>query len=292
MPDLYNPDYLKHLCQKYGLSPSKQYGQNYLLDAAVIEEMLVAAELATDDAVVEVGPGFGILTLALAPKVKKVMAFEIEKKLEPYWEGLAKQYKNLEIIWGNILKKFPISNISEIPLATGQYPNGYKVVANLPYQITSPVIRLFLENEFPPTLMVTMVQKEVGERMCAKPGQMSVLAVATQYFAVPEIVRVVPRALFWPEPKVDSVVIKLRIKSQELRSKEFEKKFFDIVRAGFANRRKLLIKNLTPIVGKKNRPELEKIFTNLGLTGNSRAQELSMEQWKELVHKIQIDIRY
>jgi len=280
MPDLFNTDYLKHLCQKFGLAPSKHYGQNYLLDAEVIEEMLVAAELTSEDTVVEVGPGFGILTLALAAKAKKVMAYEIEKKLEPYWGELIKQHKNIEIIWGNALRQFASPGVP------------YKVVANLPYQVTSPVIRLFLENEHPPELMVTMVQKEVGERICAKPGDMSVLAVATQYFAAPEIIRVVPRALFWPAPKVDSVVIKLRIKSQELRSKEFEKKFFDIVRAGFANRRKLLIKNLTPVVGKKNRPELEKIFAGIGLTGNSRAQELSVEQWKELVQKIQIDIGY
>ncbi len=297
MSNLFNVDYLQHLCAKYGLRPSKQYGQNYLIDETAIEKIISAAELSKDDTVVEVGPGFGVLTLVLAQKAGKVVAFEIEKKLQPYWKD--SQNKNIEIVWGNVLR--------EVESRKSIKSIKFKVVSNLPYQITSPVLRMFLELERKPTLMVLMVQKEVAERICAKPGDMSVLSVSVQYYAEPEIVDIVPRASFWPAPKVDSAIIKLRVKrdislalsSAEERESEPspsqrrgqgevspDQQFFHIVKIGFANRRKFLIKNLEQVVGKKNKEQLQKIFSELHLDPKVRAQELSVEQWKELVQKI------
>jgi 16S rRNA (adenine1518-N6/adenine1519-N6)-dimethyltransferase len=308
---LYNPDYLYSLCKNYGLQPSKKYGQNYLVhpekickadilaaelngtNFSPIEKMIEAADIKKTDAVVEVGPGFGVLTFALAGKAKQVVAFEIEKKLMPYWQD--RKPENVEIIWGNVLRQ------------GDDLPSGiYKMVANLPYQITSAVMRFFLETENPPESMTLMVQKEVAERICAKAGDMSVLAVSVQYFAEPEIVAIVPRDNFWPVPKVDSAIIKLSLRERPIVipairhlaegiqsrfipnevERIFRKEFFHLVKIGFANRRKLLIKNLELFVGKKHREMLKSAFAGLGLSENARAQELSVKQWVELLNAI------
>ncbi|MDO9509887.1 MAG: 16S rRNA (adenine(1518)-N(6)/adenine(1519)-N(6))-dimethyltransferase RsmA, partial [Candidatus Magasanikbacteria bacterium] len=268
MEKLFNPDYLQHLCQKYGLRPSKQYGQNFLLNEEVIEKMIEAGEINKKDTVVEVGPGFGVLTIPLCEQAEKVVAYEIEKKIVPYWEERVKEYKNLEIIWGNVLYNKDL-NLKK-----------YKVVANLPYQITSQVLRFFLEQENKPESMVLMVQKEVGERICAKPGDMSVLSLSVQFYGEPEIVGFVSRKDFYPQPKVESAIIKIKMK--EKLPKMDEKKFFDFVRAGFINRRKLLIKNLKNYLGKENKERLNKAFEKMGFSNNIRAQELAVEDWLKL----------
>jgi 16S rRNA (adenine1518-N6/adenine1519-N6)-dimethyltransferase len=295
---MYLPNDLQSICSRYGLIPSKRYGQNFLINQEPIEKMIEVADLSENDVVVEIGPGFGVLTFELIKRVKKVFAFEIEKKLKPYWDEM--RNNKLEIVWGNVLgmsnDKCQMSNLAF--RQAGQILNSdikYKIVANLPYQITSAVIRMFLEAENKPETMVLMVQKEVAERICAKPGEMSVLSVATQYYATAEIIMNVPRSYFWPEPAVDSAVIKLKVcevhkvckvhKVCEV-CKVDEERFFRIVKAGFANRRKFLIKNLEVIVGKKNRGELEKIFNKLNFASSVRAQELSVEDWKKLAEQL------
>jgi len=273
---LFNIDYLKHLCHKFGLRPSKQYGQNYLINPEVIDTIIAASGVNKKDTVVEIGPGFGILTLDLAAKVKKLLAFEIEIKLKSYWEEISTRLaqskeKNFEIIWGNVLRTDP--NI---------FPKKYKVVANLPYQITSPLLKLFLEKlTNRPTEMILMVQKEVAERICAKPGQMSVLAVAVQYYAHPEIVGIIKRDNFWPEPQVDSALIKIVPFDKKFKPSEDET-LFTLVKAGFAQKRKLLIKNILPIIGKQNKEKLIITLKKLGFSETVRAQELSVNDWQEL----------
>ena len=294
---LFNEDYLKHLCQKYSLTPSKKYGQNYLVNPEPIEKMVNAAEIKKDDVVVEVGPGFGVLTLALAEKAKKVISFEIEKKLTTYWKNITghpersegsllanerdssaepqnDKYRNIEIVWGNILYEFK---------GDGLKAGEYKVVANLPYQITSHVIRKFLEMENNPDMLVLMVQKEVAERICAQAGDMSVLAVSVQYYGKPEIVTFVPRSSFWPMPAVDSAVIKIKINKDNAGAKNNSESFFKLVKAGFSSRRKMLIKNLSAVA---DRQALRNLFKELGIDEKVRAQELSVEQWKEIVAKL------
>jgi 16S rRNA (adenine1518-N6/adenine1519-N6)-dimethyltransferase len=274
-PQLYNESYLKNLSQKYSLVPSKKYGQNFLLQPEVIAAMVEVGEVEKDDVVVEVGPGFGVLTLALAEKAKQVIAFEIEKKLTPYWNDLQKKYKNIEIVWGNVLYEF--ENQAEIQT------KPYSVIANLPYQITSLVMRKFLETAHKPRVLVLMVQKEVAERICAQAGDMSVLALSVQYYGRPEIVMQVPRSYFWPVPAVDSAVIKININHEQHTSAQEDERFFKIVKTGFVSRRKMLIKNIGGICA---RQKAEKVFEMLGLNPKARPQELSVQQWRDLAQAI------
>lgn len=324
MTSLFNPDYLQHLCHLYGLRPSRQYGQNYLVESSVIETILAAAELMEQDTVVEIGAGFGTLTLALAERTKKVFSFEIEKKLKGYWEKVLQTNKvmqtnkvlktnnGLEIIWGNVLreaKNLPFFQSTNYP---HKVTDPYKVVANLPYQITSPIIRFFLEAKHQPVLMVLMVQKEVAERICARPGDMSLLSVAVQYYAEVEIVATISRQSFWPAPAVDSAIIRLRPKKKIIEKKcnnngeskdknngesednnqddsngsniSSESFFFKVVKLGFAHRRKVLIKNLKPLL--KTADRIGKVWRALGLVETVRAQELSLQQWQQLTEQI------
>ncbi len=262
---------LERLCRSYSLTPSRRYGQNYLVDQAPIERML-AEDVGTEDTIIEIGPGFGVLTLPLSEKVGKVIAYEIEKKLEPYWKKQQKQRPNIEIVWGNALHQFAP-------------PEKYRVIANLPYQITSPVIRMFLEAKVLPQSMVFMVQHEVAERICARPGDMSLLAISVQYYADTEYLLKVPRSSFWPVPGVDSALLKITPR-HEARDVAFEKTFFNLVKAGFANRRKLLFKNLTPVFKEKGPGVLAALFEELGLDRNVRAQELSVPNWKALALRL------
>lgn len=269
MADLFNVKSLENLAKQYGFRPSREYGQNYLLNPGVIECMVEVSAVGETDVVVEVGPGFGVLTLALASRVKQVRSFEIEQRLLPYWNKLQKTYKNIEVIWGNILK-----SENEIDKT-----KPFTLVANLPYQITSQVLRLFLEDFLNCETMVVMVQKEVAERLCASKGNLSVLGIATQFYSKVEYMLDVPKHNFWPSPKVDSAVVKLQRKTQ-LPDVDTEK-FFHLVRAGFASRRKLLVKNLmNGHYGE--REKILKTFEELRLLPTARAQELDVEDWVKL----------
>lgn len=261
------------LCLTYGLKPSKEYGQNYLINPLIIEKIIESANLQKTDTVVEIGPGFGSLTLAMAPYVKKLLAFEIEKKILPYWEQKQKEVKNIEIVWGNVLREIKENEI---------LPVKYKVVANIPYQITSNLIREFLEAKNKPTQMTLMVQKEVAIRICAKRGDMSVLAVAVQYYATPEIITLVSRNNFFPVPNVDSAVLHLEVFNFKPASDTED--FFRLVKVGFASRRKTLIKNLLSL--KYEKEKLQKIFTELGFDLKIRAQELTVEDWRSLLSRL------
>ncbi|MCB9798839.1 ribosomal RNA small subunit methyltransferase A [Candidatus Nomurabacteria bacterium] len=268
--DLYKPTYLKALCQQYGLSPSKKYGQNYLITDAPIKKMLEAAGVSAEDTIVEIGPGFGVLTFALLEKAKKLIAFEIEKKLHPYWDKVLTEHENFEVIWGNALSTIP----SHESLQKGK---PYKVVANLPYQITSNVLRTLLELPNKPQSITVMVQKEVAQRICAMPGEMSLLSVCVQYFGIPKVVTKVSSGCFWPAPKVDSAVVHIDVYPKQ----EVSEAFFTLARAGFSNKRKQLAKNLAHGI-KKEEALIRELLEQI--TGNSRvrAQELSMAQWKAL----------
>lgn len=276
MTQFYTPEQLQRLTKECGLRPSKDFGQNYLLRPEPVEEMLAAANVTKEDVVVEVGPGFGVLTLALSDVAKKVMSFEIERRLDAYWKKELRNRPNVEIIWGDALKMLPQQSL----------PEKYKVVANIPYQITSPLLRLFLE-EMPvkPESLTLLVQKEVAERVVAEEGDTSVLSLSVQYYGDPEIVAVVPRHFFWPVPKVDSAILHIKLKNKHRVSSERVNDFFRLIKAGFTNRRKLLIKNL------ENAPAYQKInwvetWEKLGWDRLRRAQELSLEDWENLYKTI------
>ncbi len=285
--NLFKPSYLAELCAQYRLRPSKEYGQNYLLSEVPIRAMVEAADAQKTDTVVEVGPGFGVLTLALAPKVKKVLAFEIEKKIEGYWNEVTKlqsnegvEYSNIEIIWGNVL--YQATNLQS------QITNlkSYKVIANVPYQITSQIFRLFLE-EVPvrPTCIVTMVQKEVAERICAKRGDMSLLAVSVQYYGTPKIVSKVSRGNFWPMPKVDSAVISIEVNQNHVWTKEQDAWFFRVVHAAFAHKRKQAWRNMSEELKIEKSVVQDALKTVVG-NEQVRAQDVTVGEWVEIAESL------
>lgn len=288
MNNLFKPSHLKQLCQEYNLSPSKKYGQNYLISQGVIEKIIKASDLKKTDTVIEIGPGFGVLTFALAECVGKVVSFEIERKLEGYWEEIIEDLKikgskdqgDIEIMWGNALTeiKNQSSNLSV-------FQSSYKVVANLPYQITSNILRTLLELENKPESITVMVQKEVAERICAKPGKMSLLAVSVQYYGKPKIIAKVPKGNFWPSPKVDSAILHLSTLALQHFNTFTDKEFFGVVRAGFSNKRKQLWRNLKSS-GKWDGERVKNILKEVCGNEKVRAEELSVEQWLEIVKRL------
>lgn len=274
--ELLSPNYLKELCAEAGMAPSKAYGQNYLVTEAPINKIIEAGELSEDDTVLEIGPGFGVLTLAMAPLVKKIVAFEIEKSLESYWTKEQREFENIEMVWGNVL--------TQADLQKDKIPKQYKLLANIPYQITSKILRLFLEEvEHKPERIIIMVQKEVAERICAKSPGMSMLAVSVQYYGEAKIVTKVSKGSFWPSPKVDSAVLLVKPHQNRVKNNFSDKQFFDLVRVGFSHPRKQLWSNLA---GTYKDLDLKQILKEV--TGNEkiRAEELSVDQWKILTQKI------
>lgn len=292
--NLFKPSYLEALCAEYRLRPSKEYGQNYLLSEVPIQAMIEAARVQKNDTIVEVGPGFGVLTLALAPQVQKVIAFEIEKKIEAYWSIRQTEYPNVEVVWGNVLHQmqnaeFRMQNGTRgILHSSFCIPHSYKVIANVPYQITSQIFRLFLQ-EVPvrPTWIVTMVQKEVAERICAKRGDMSLLAVSVQYYGVPNIVTKVSRGNFWPIPKVDSAVISIEVNQNHVRTKEQDVWFFRVVHAAFAHKRKQAWRNMSEELHIE-KSVVQDVLKEVVGNEQVRAQDVTVEEWVHISDKLHV----
>ncbi|MCX6760203.1 MAG: 16S rRNA (adenine(1518)-N(6)/adenine(1519)-N(6))-dimethyltransferase RsmA, partial [Candidatus Nealsonbacteria bacterium] len=214
------------------IKPNKRLGQNFLIDKAALNKIISAADLSENDVVLEIGPGTGMLTRELLKITKKVIAVEKDKKMAEVLKNNFKDCKNLEIINKDILKIDDL-NIKE-----------YKLVANIPYYITSPIIRKFLEYSNPPKLMVLTIQKEVAQRICSRPPDMSLLAISVQFYAKPKIISYISKNSFWPKPKVDSAILKI----QDIKNKNPEidvASFFNILRAGFKQPRKQLQNNIS-----------------------------------------------
>jgi len=255
-----------------GWRPSRRLGQNFLIDERVLRKIIEAAELSKNDTVLEIGPGIGNLTLELAKKVKKVIATEKDLNLVRILntELRTKNIKNVKVINKDILKLEP---------KTSNLKPNYKVVANIPYYLTSPLIRKFLETENPPKEMVLMVQKEVAKRICANPPNMSLLAISVQFYAKPEIIYFVSKESFWPSPKVDSAIIKIsKIKNQKLKISDL---FFKIVKAGFSQPRKQLINNLAKGLN-FDKKKVEAWLLKNNIKPSQRAETLTIEDWLKL----------
>lgn len=254
---------------------SSKLGQNFLNNKTIIKQIIDFANLSVNDFVLEVGPGKGILTEELAKVCKKVMSVEIDRNLIDALRNKFENNEKVEILEGDILG-MNIEGIMNNKLRV----NGYKVVANIPYYITSPIIRFFLENEFPPQEMILMVQKEVAERITAKPGNHSILSLSVQYYADPELLFYVDKNNFDPIPEVDSAVIKVSSIKHNVLSIERDK-FFRIVRAGFCAKRKTIANNLANSFH-LDKKEVEEKLKAAGILPTARAQELSIEEWKKL----------
>lgn len=265
--DLTNPDQLKVALELAGLRARKGLGQHFLVDQDSLQAVIGAGELQADDVVVEVGPGLGVMTLPLTQRVSKVIAVELDEELADLL--LRDKPDNLEVWQDDVLK-----------LDFRKLPDKYKVVANIPYYLTSKLVQLFLEAPKPPQRMSLLIQKEVAQRITAKPGQMSVLAVSVQYYGKPELVTVVERHKFWPAPKVDSAVLQVEVYDKPLFESD-RSKFFRLVKAGFGERRKMLKNSLAG--GLNISIELAgDLVLAADLLSTARAQELDMDAWGRL----------
>ena len=268
----------KGLCDLYNIKPARSKGQNFLIKEDVYEKIIDVAELKKDDVILEVGPGLGFLTEKLAVKAEQVVAVELDDKLANALQIRLKEekVKNVEVVNENVLEIFKFSNFQIFKKKL-----NYKIVANLPYNITSVFLRKFLTSEYKPEMMVLMLQKEVAERIIAKPGKMSLLAVSVQYYAQAEILHYVPANNFWPEPKVDSAIIKLKV-IKSIKSKVNEREFFRLAKIGFSSKRKMLKNNLANGYH-ITQDEAEERIVEIGFDPKIRAQELSVEDWEKLL---------
>lgn len=248
-------------------------GQHFLNNPDIVDKIVESANIQKEDIVLEIGPGEGILTEKLAQKAQKIITIELDRKLENALLDKFKNQANLEIIFDDILK----INLPQI--LKERNITSYKLVANIPYYITSKIIRLFLETKTQPQEIILMIQKEVAQRITAPKGSMSKLSASVQYYAQTEILFDVHRDNFDPPPEVDSSVIK--IYDIEKRDSEESKRYFKILRAGFCARRKTLTNNLANSLHLK-KETVGEILVNAGLSEKTRAQELSIEDWERL----------
>ena len=264
---------VKRLLRQFGLRAKKTLGQHFLIDETVLQTIVEAAELSPDDTVIEVGPGLGILTAELARRAGSVVAVEIDAKLASLLKRKLVSASNVRIINADILK------VSPSQLLGGH--SNYKVVANLPYYITSPILRYFLEALPKPSLMIMMVQKEVGEAIVAVPGKMSLLAVSLQVYSKPRIICHVPSRCFYPQPKVDSVILRFDLLPEPAVRVADMNGFFDVVRAGFSSPRKQLHNSLAHSLGMKP-AEISLLLEKARIDSKRRAETLSLEEWAKL----------
>lgn len=272
--------FYRQLLRQFGVKPRKSLGQHFLIDETVLECILSAAELNPGDIVVEVGPGLGILTEGLAKQGAQVIAVELDRKLVTLLKRRLAAFPDVRIINADILRVTP-RQILESKSAVSALFQGYKVIANLPYYITSPLLRHFFEALPQPSEMIVMVQKEVGEAMVAKPGNMSLLSVKTQFYSKPTIVSYVPPSSFYPPPKVDSVILRLDVYSQPPIEIPNPASFFDVVMHGFSSPRKQLRNSLAHSLDMPP-SQVTLLLEKTGIEGERRAETLSLEEWREL----------
>lgn len=274
---------ISQLLRQHGIRLKKSLGQNFLTDPRVVERIVEAAALHPTDGVLEIGPGVGVLTKALARKAKRVVAVEIDQRLIPILVELFKEDEHIEVIHGDILKVDLQSILSSLSGETERI----HVVTNLPYYVTTPILMHLLESKFPLSSIVVMVQKEVAERIAAKPGSKAygALSVACQYYAEIKIVSEVPRTLFFPEPEVDSAVVRFRLYASPPVRVIDEALFFRVVRTLFAKRRKTIFNNL-----RAGFPEMDgewlSILKGAGIEATRRGETLTLQEFAFLTNHI------
>ncbi len=279
-PTLGNPQYTIAVLQKYDFAFQKKFGQNFLIDTHVLDKIIDSAEITKDDFVLEIGPGIGTMTQYLACAARKVVAVEIDKALIPILEDTLSEYDNVEVINEDVLKvdiqKLAIEQNDGKPI---------KVVANLPYYITTPIIMGLFENNVPIESITVMVQKEVAERMQVGPGtkDYGALSLAVQYYAKPYIVANVPPNCFMPRPKVGSAVIRLKAHEEKPVSVQDESMMFRLIRASFNQRRKTLVNGLSNAdVLSLSKGEIASGIEKLGKSATIRGEALTLEEFAGL----------
>ena len=272
--NLVSKSVVKEVLDKYQIRPLKRLGQNFLISKKALNDFINACDLKKNDVVLEIGPGLGTITQEIAKKVKTVIVVEKDSKMCEIMKETLKGFENIEIINQDAL--------DEISSFSGKV----KIVGNLPFYLAAPVIRKFLEtDQVRPVQMVFMVQKEVAQRICAKPPKMSILAISVQFYAKPKIVSYLPKNSFWPKPKVDSAIIKIIPKKQVAIN---IKLFWEIVKTGFAHPRKQLVNNLAKGL-KKDKEKVAAWLLKNNIQPNQRAETLKVQDWINLTKTIKIN---
>ncbi|PKM91095.1 ribosomal RNA small subunit methyltransferase A [Candidatus Falkowbacteria bacterium HGW-Falkowbacteria-1] len=275
------------LCKIYDIKPEKSKGQNFLVNEDVYDQVISCANLEKDDVVLEVGPGLGILTFKMSKLVKKVLAVELDEKLAEVLNTLiiSKEIKNIKIFNNDVLK-IKGDNVSKL--------GKYKIVANLPYNITSIFLRKFLTIANKPELIVLLLQKEVVERIISKPPKMSLLSISVQFYADAEIIAEVSKNNFYPAPQVESAIIRIKPRpfcrsgkenKPVFNNYEDEKRFFRLLKYGFSAKRKMLKNNLSSALNIEQ-AKIEEILRFLNLDLKCRAEQLSIDNWLDIFEKI------
>lgn len=257
------------ILRRYGIRPNPRLGQNFLIDSGALAKVIAAAGFTGDEIVLEVGAGLGVLTRRLAREVRQVIAVEFDRRLMPVLEQMVENLGNVQLIAGDILSLDLEKFISEQP---------YQVVANIPYNITSALIRRLMESPRPAERVVLTVQREVAERIIAKPGAMNLLAISVQLYGEPYVVARIPARAFYPKPKVDSAVLRVDVHPEPRVSRLLIPQLFRLARAGFGQKRKQL---RNALAGRLNVApgQIEVWLEEAAIRPQSRAQELSLEEW-------------
>lgn len=274
---LYSARHLKEIIDLYGFEITKSLGQNFLIDGNIVRNIVSQAGVSKDDYVLEVGPGIGTLTEELSMRAKKVVSVEIDKNLIPILDTTLGKYSNIKVVHGDILD-IDINSLIQEELDGGPV----KVVANLPYYVTTPIIGRFLEEDLDVESLTIMVQKEVAQRMVAGEGSKTYgsLSVFVNFYSDPEIVLDVPRTVFMPQPNVDSAVIKMNMK-EELPEVD-RSKFFKLVKSAFSKRRKTLVNAVSSYGFTIEKAEVREALESLNMDTRVRAEALSIEEFIEL----------
>lgn len=272
--DLTNIKTIKEIQKSFKISAKKSFGQNFLIDKSVVDDLVSTSDVSKEDTVLEIGPGLGVVTRELLEKAGKVVVLEKDRDMIEILKITCLGKNNLEVVEGDALKV----NVEEI------IDEDYKLVSSLPFYITSPIFRKFLEKEKAPKSISLIIQKEVAEKVIATAGDMSILAISVQFYGKPEIIRTFSRSAFYPEPGVDAAILKIIPYERALFDVD-KKIFFRIAKAGFGEKRKKLVNSLSGGLALAKGDTLS-ILRDLDIDQNIRAEDLSLENWYELYKKL------
>lgn len=276
----------KFIMNKYNIKANKNLGQNFLINETIINEIIESSKINKQDLIIEIGPGLGTLTKEIAEKAGKVICIELDNKMIQILNDRFKLYKNVEIIHADILKV----DLKEIIEKEKQHPEitQVKIVANLPYYITTPIIMKLLEEKLDLETITVMIQKEVAERLTAKPGEKNTGAItySVYYYSEAKEIIQVEKNSFLPEPEVTSEVIQFKIRNKPPVQVTNEEKMFKIIKNAFTQRRKTILNSLTNTQIFKNKEQAQKILTELEIKETSRPEELTLEQFAKISEKI------
>jgi 16S rRNA (adenine1518-N6/adenine1519-N6)-dimethyltransferase len=279
----FSPLNIPVLLRKHAISPNKGLGQNFLVDENYLEQIASAAEISTQDSVLEVGAGIGNLTLWLAQTARQVVAVEKDLRLIPILKEVIGSTGNVRIVAGDILQLDPQKLMVD---------SGYIAAANIPYYITSALFRHLLEAPLKPSRMVLTIQGEVAKRICAKPGKLSLLALSVQVYGKPQIVLEIPASAFYPQPRVNSAMLRVDLYPQPLIPTERLDEFFRLIKAGFSQKRKMLHNALSAGLAWP-KEQADELLTRANVEPQRRAQTLSMDEWRcltEIFHENQTGV--